>query len=125
MNPLAAWQALWGREVKASRARPLFALFGAGRPAPTPRRYDSLAREGFQKNAIVFRCVNLIAESAAAIPWQLFRGRGGRRRELPDHPLLDLLAKPNPTQGGASFFQAVYGFRTARVRAAHCGTRRS
>ncbi len=79
MGARAAWRALWRPERKASRSGPLVALMSAGQPAPTPRRYDKLAEEGFQRNAVVFRCVNLIAECTAAVPWRLFRGRG---REL-------------------------------------------
>ena len=111
MDLRGAWRALWSRERKESRAGPLFALFGSGRPAATPRRYDKLAEEGFQKNAIVFRCVNLISECAAAVPWTLFRRRGGARERVELHPLLALLDRPNPTQGGAAFFKAVYAFR--------------
>jgi HK97 family phage portal protein len=111
MGLRAAWQALWQPETKASRAGPLVAFMSAGQPAATPRRYDRLAEEGFQRNAVVFRCVNLISESAAAVPWQLFRGQGRHRQLVPSHGLLALLTRPNPVQGGASFFQAVYAFR--------------
>lgn len=107
----SAWRQLWRLERKQSRAGPLFALFGAGRPTPTPRRYEKLAEEGFQKNAVVFRCVNLVSECAAAVPWVLFRRRGGAKERLEAHALLNLLEMPNPTQGGAAFFKAVYAFR--------------
>ena len=83
----------------------------AGQPAPTPRRYDKLAEEGFQRNAVVFCCVNLIAECTAAVPWRLFRGRGRDRRLVESHPLLDLLARPNPLQATAAFFHGVYATR--------------
>lgn len=107
----AGWRQLWGVEQKQSKAGPLFALFGSGRPTPTPRRYEKLAEEGFQKNAVVFRCVNLVSECAAAVPWTLFRRRGSGRERLDVHPILTLLERPNPTQGGAAFFKAVYAFR--------------
>jgi len=84
---------------------------GSGQPTPTPRRYEKLAEEGFQKNAVVFRCVNLVSECAAAVPWTLFRRRGIGKERLDVHPLLTLLERPNPTQGGAAFFKAVYAFR--------------
>jgi hypothetical protein len=42
-------------EAKASRAQGAVALYVAGRAVWTPRDYGALAREGFQKNAIV-RC---------------------------------------------------------------------
>ena len=109
MDLRAAWRAFW--EVKDSAAGPVIVQFGAGRPAPTPRQYEKLADEGFRKNAIVFRCVNLIAECAAAVPWVLFREGGRDLEQVEAHPLLDLLVRPNPMQGGAAFFHAVYAFR--------------
>mgnify|MGYP000234546484 CR=1 FL=1 len=53
-------------EAKQSRAAPLIAFYDHGKPRWTPRDYAGLAREGYQKNAIVFRCVRLVAESAAS-----------------------------------------------------------
>ncbi|MBB3809567.1 phage portal protein [Pseudochelatococcus contaminans] len=91
-------------ERKASRAA-MFAVSGLGRPVWTPRDYTALAREGFQRNAIVHRCVRLIAESAASVPLMLRDGR----REYDDHPLLALLTRPNPRETGAALMEAVYG----------------
>ncbi|MGV6871725.1 phage portal protein [Pseudochelatococcus sp. B33] len=91
-------------ERKASRAA-LFAVSGPGRPVWTPHDYTALAREGFQRNAVVHRCVRLIAESAASVPLLLRDGR----REYDAHPLLGLLARPNPREAGAALLEAVYG----------------
>lgn len=102
-----AWRALWGtREEKASRTAPIMVQFGAGQPRATPRDYAGFSKEGYQQNIIVYRCIRLIAQSAAAVPWLLFKGD----EEIETHPLLDLLAKPNPMQGGAQFFEALYAF---------------
>ena len=95
-----AWQALW--RTKQNAGAPLLVRAGIGQPRFTPRRYDRLAEEGYQKNVIAYRCVRLIAQNAAAVPWRLSRRRGGHRR-LAEHPLIDLLSRPNPMQGGAGF----------------------
>ncbi|MFC7399677.1 phage portal protein [Chelatococcus sp. GCM10030263] len=92
-------------EEKASRVGPLLALYQVGRPVWTPRDYHALAREGFQRNAVVHRCIRLIAESAASVPWILQEGG----RELDEHPLLQLLARPNLREAGTAFLEAVYG----------------
>ncbi|MGQ4272456.1 phage portal protein [Terrihabitans sp. B22-R8] len=92
-------------EEKASRAHTLVALHEAGRPVWTPRDYAALAREGFIRNAIVFRCVRLIAETAASVPLLLYEGE----RELDRHQLLDLLAQPNGRQSGAAFLESLIG----------------
>jgi HK97 family phage portal protein len=92
-------------EEKASRTGPMIALHQAGRPVWTPRDYAALAREGFVKNAVVFRCVRLIAEAAGSVPLLIYRGAG----ELDEHPLLSLLARPNPRQSGAAFLETLIG----------------
>jgi HK97 family phage portal protein len=93
-------------EHKASRTGALVALFGEGRPRWTPRDYAALAREGYQKNPVAYRCVRLIAEAVAGLPLVLMQDV----RELDSHPLLDLLARPNPRQAGAEFLEAAAGF---------------
>lgn len=95
---------------KQSMAGPMIALHGQGAPVWTPRQYGDLAQEGFMRNAIAYRCVRMISETAAALPWILYEGAGGRRRELESHPLLDLLARPNPLQSGVDFREAWFGF---------------
>ena len=68
--------------------------------------YEAYADEGYRQNAIVFRCVNEIANGAACIPFRAFQGD----QELDEHPILSLLRKPNPTQAGVEYFQAVYSY---------------
>ncbi len=98
------------REAKASRGAALVVPMGANQPRFTPRQYDQLAKEGYQKNIIAYRCVKLIGQNAAAVPWTVFQGKGVNRHRLEDHPLLTLLRQPNTLQGGAEFFESVYSF---------------
>jgi HK97 family phage portal protein len=90
-------------ERKSSRSARLIAIESGGRARWTPRDYAALAREGYQCNAIVHRAVRLIAESIGALTFVLYEGAA----ELSTHPLLDLLARPNPRQDGASLLEAV------------------
>jgi HK97 family phage portal protein len=71
-----------------------------------PRDYTQLAREGVMQNAIVYRCVRTIAESAASVPFLLYDGT----TELEDHPLLALLTRPNPNESGTELFERWYAF---------------
>jgi HK97 family phage portal protein len=91
--------------TKASRALRAVSFYAAGRPVWTPRDYAALAREGFQKNAVVHRAVRLVAEAAAALPLTLLEGG----RAAGEHPLLGLLARPNPREGGQRFLESLYG----------------
>lgn len=68
--------------------------------------YKEYAKEGYQENAIVYRCVNEISNGAASIPMKVFQGD----IELDKHPLKELLARPNPSQAGIEYFQALYSF---------------
>lgn len=90
-------------EAKSSRAARLIALEGGGRARWTPRDYAALAREGYARNAIVYRAVRLIAESVGSLCFVLYEGADERDM----HPLLDLVRQPNPRQDGASFLEAV------------------
>jgi HK97 family phage portal protein len=93
-------------EAKASRAAgPMLSLTSPGVARWTPRRYDRLAEAGYRKNVIAYRCIREVAQSAASIPWLLYDAEG---QELTDHPLLVLLATPNPMQGTAQLLEALY-----------------
>jgi HK97 family phage portal protein len=91
-------------EAKASRTAKVLAFESGGRARWTPRDYAALAREGYLVNAIVHRAVRLVAENAASCGFLAYEG--AREREA--HPLLQLLARPNARQDGASFFEALY-----------------
>jgi HK97 family phage portal protein len=90
-------------EVKSA---PLIALQMQGAPTWTPRNYASLAREGVMQNAVVYRCVRMIAEGAAAVPFLLYDGD----KELTTHPLLALLTSPNAQDSGTALFERWYAF---------------
>jgi len=103
------WFKFTGARARAPEAKsasaPLIALQLCGAAQWTPRDYASLAREGVMGNAVAYRCVRMIAEAAASVPWLLYEGAA----ELETHPLLDLLAAPNHDESGAELFTAWYG----------------
>ncbi len=102
------WMPSWLRraERKASATAPLLITTGAHHPLWTPRQYDTLAEEGYQKNIVVYRCVSLIARGVASVPWQLYKGD----MRLTTHPLLTLLRHPNPQQGLSRFMEALTAY---------------
>ncbi|QND52392.1 phage portal protein [Phyllobacterium sp. 628] len=67
--------------------------------------YTGLSRQGFMRNPVVYRCVRLLAEAAAATPLLLYEGRS----EHTEHPLIDLLSNPHRGTDGASLFETLYG----------------
>ena len=90
-------------EAKRSRANALLALHSTGALQWTPRNYVALTQQGFDRNAIVYRSVRMIAEAAASIPWRLYE----HGHEIERHPLLDLVARPNPSATGTEFIEAL------------------
>ena len=103
------------RDAKASRTGAIIVNSTGGhapQPKFTPRRYDQLAAEAYQKNVIAYRAIKLVSQNAATIPWALFERdrRSGGEVRVQKHPLLDLLARPNPLESGAEFLERVYAF---------------
>ena len=92
--------------VTKSLTGPCFAFDRLGSPAWAPRDYAAFAREGFMQNAILYRAVRMIAEAAASVPLLLYQGD----EEITEHPLLDLLARPNPAASTPDLLEAWYGF---------------
>ena len=89
---------------KDSRTAGLIAHLALGFARWTPRNSVELTRQGYERNAVAFRCVRTIAESSAAIPWRAYEGS----LENPDHPALALLARPNPMEVGTSFRERAF-----------------
>ena len=92
-------------EVKASATGPAIAYGTSGRVAWTPRDTVSLTKVGFAGNPVGFRSVKLIAEAAAALPLVL----QDHERRYEQHPVLALIGRPNPLQGRAEMFEALFG----------------
>ncbi|MBL4836998.1 MAG: phage portal protein [Kordiimonadaceae bacterium] len=93
-------------EVKASKAKPIYNKVGPGSAATTPRRYDKIAREGYQQNVIAYRAINLVAKAVASIPLQVYKGD----KLLETHDLISLLKKPNPRLKGENFLYNFVGY---------------
>lgn len=68
--------------------------------------FKDFAEDGYSQNAVVFRCVNEVAQGAASIPFKV--KRNGEAFE--EHPALALLERPNPLQASVEYFQALYSF---------------
>ncbi|MFZ5618818.1 MAG: phage portal protein [Pseudomonadota bacterium] len=101
MNPLISLF-----EKKQSKARALVALSSPGQPVWTPRNYAALAKAGFERNVIAYRCIRLVAEAAASAPLRIVEAGA----LMADHPLAALLESPNAEQSGATLLETLYGY---------------
>lgn len=100
------WNPFRSIEKKQSAAGPNIVSWFLGRPVWTPLRYDDLAKESYLKNVIAYRCSKMISQAASGIGLYLV----DRKKEVETHPILELLARPNPTMGGAFFMEAAYTY---------------
>jgi len=99
----------FGYEKKESRVLPTLITLGLDTPVWTPRDYEQLAKVGYQTNADVYACINLIIRSARQIPW-LVSGKEGGTAVKENHPLLKLLRKPNEYGNESDFKESVLGY---------------
>lgn len=75
-----------------------------------PMAFDkkpSASPESYRNNVIVYRCVNLIAQSASHVPWVVQTQKNGVIERSDQHYIYDLLNQPNPMSAGADFFTEV------------------
>jgi len=70
------------------------------------RKYKDYAKEGYEENAIVHRCIQLISNSASAVKIDVYDGEN----LLENHELISLLKRPNPLQSGVEFFASLYSY---------------
>lgn len=83
-----------------------------GQPVWSRRDYSKFADEGYRRNVIAYRCIGMIAAGAASVPWKLSEKKArSMRRMLEQHPLLNLLDRPNPLQGSTELCEALLTHR--------------
>ncbi len=74
--------------------------------------YETRAREGYVKNVVAHRVVNLLSTAAGSVPWLLYSvNSDGQRQQVKKHKILDLLKRPNCLMAGAEFFERLYAHR--------------
>tara|TARA_Y100000114_G_scaffold24822_1_gene20570 strand:+ start:18984 stop:21074 length:2091 start_codon:yes stop_codon:yes gene_type:complete len=94
------------RPQQKSMQSNMVGYFGVGSGDAKNYKYQDLAKEGYMKNAIVFRCVNEISKGAGAVNFMVKSGD----QVIEQHPLIDLLNRPNPQQSYSEFFNSLFGF---------------
>jgi HK97 family phage portal protein len=88
-------------EVAESKsAQPLIALQLSGAANWTPHNFNSLCREGYDRNPIVYRCVRMIAEAAASVSLSVMGQKTAK----------DYLQRPVGQQSLTETLEGFYGF---------------
>jgi HK97 family phage portal protein len=96
------------KEVKSTNKINHAFFYDIEQPHWSIRGYQQFADQAYVKNVIAHRAINIIAQSAASVPWLLYKKDKIR---INKHPLLDLLKKPNPFIAGAEFFENIYAYK--------------
>ena len=73
--------------------------------------YSTLADNAYIKNVIAHRAINMIAHSASSVPFKLYKTIDGKKHLITQHPILQLLNRPNPLQSGKELLEAIYTYR--------------
>ncbi len=83
----------------------LIAFHSAGNAIWSAMDGGDLAGQAFARNPVVYRCIRMISEAAGSLPFMVRE----ERVEVHEHPLLEVLSKPNARQSGPKFLEAMYG----------------
>lgn len=103
---LASW--LWSRpgpvapESHAKGGESLVAVVSPWKTnteLPDNHDYEALSRDGYERNPVVWACVNAIASSVAEPDLRLYRGG----EVIDEHDVLTLLDRPNADEDGFEF----------------------
>ncbi len=92
-------------EEKSTSLADLIAFHSGGAAQWSSRDPEALARIGYHRNVIAYRCVQMIADAAATVPLTL-KEHGMVCHE---HRICGLLKRPNPDQSGQAFLETIYG----------------
>jgi HK97 family phage portal protein len=86
--------------------RLIFLMTGGKVVQRSEAKYEAMTREGYEANAIVYRCHRLIADALKSVPIQIFDGD----TDVTDtHELAAVLAEPNPQQIWEELLDSIVG----------------
>lgn len=103
-----AFNSVWNAGQKASAVGPLIAMQHVGRAVWSERNFEAFAKEGYQKNVVAFVAIDRVSKAVGLPKWTLSNKRGVK---IEQHPLLDLLNRPNPLLTGRSYISGTVAFR--------------
>lgn len=73
--------------------------------------YRTIAKEGYMRNWIMFRCLQEIMRAAVQLNWKVMKyNNDGEVEEVKNHPIVQILEKPNPIYGQAELIKRLIAF---------------
>ena len=104
-NQRALWATITGRKEYPFT----FPTWRTGEPIPPLVDFETYVKEGYNRNELVYACISLAASNAASAPLKAWKLDDNKRVPV-DHPLIDLLNKPNPRQSRYEFAEMIDTF---------------
>ncbi len=86
-------------------------FYNSGNAVWSDKDYSNFAENAYIKNVIAHRAINMIAHAASSVPFKFYKLIDGKRHLITQHPVLELLNKPNPIQSGKEILEAIYIYR--------------
>src|SRR2546423_598687 len=104
-----AWKAMTDPRAVDPNYGTSLQILTPGQPLWTPRNYANFVKEGYRRTAAVYSSINKISSAASGINWKLYEDHT-MKREIEEHPLLDLWRKPNLNESSGAFIEKLFGF---------------
>ena len=95
---------IFSRLARKEKRTVVIPLWEDNRPHYSAISYDTVVKEGWRKNELIYACIDRTARTASQVATKIVDGKGN---ELDDHPLRRLLSNPNPYMSEYDFWQAV------------------
>ena len=86
-------------------------LYNSGNAVWSDKAYSNFVENAYINNVIAHRAINMIAHAASSVPFKLYKLIDGKRHLITQHPVLELLNKPNPIQSGKEILEAIYTYQ--------------
>jgi HK97 family phage portal protein len=96
------------RRIVKSESFSVLLNYYRGQEQLNPKNYEQYIRESYKKNPYAYTAIKIIARCFARVDWLVYEKRNSRiekRDEIEEHPLIDLLNKPNKYESGFNFRQ--------------------
>lgn len=87
-----------------------FAMMNLPPAVSSPRDYRTFSEEGYKKNVVAYQCIERIGNAMSAVPLCLKRKQKKGAVDVEEHPVLDILFRPNPMQSYQAFVKSAVGY---------------
>lgn len=93
-----------GLDLRDARAGGFIPRWEQDKPKWLPNNTVQFDTKAYRKVALIFACIQHLASSAGMAPLKVFNRAG---RDIPNHPMRDLIIRPNPLMGESRFISFI------------------